>query len=147
MLNEKFKKMDTKELDLPDTVYIRDIDNRVFQQIALECLSKIEGVSLLEGNLIDSFLGREGAERLKGISIEQDEKNHSVKIKVEINVLYGTSLPEKAEEIQTKIAFEVSKLTALHVAAVHVVFKNMISKEEIRKSKETVPKEEYTEEF
>ncbi len=139
--------MDTKELDLAETVYIRDIDNRVFQAIAIECLSKIEGISLLEGNLIDSFLGREGADRLKGISIEQDEKNHSVKLKVEINVLYGTSLPEKAEEIQTKIAHEVSHLTALHVAAVHVVFKNMISKDEMRKFKEAVPKEEYTEEF
>lgn len=147
MLNEKFKKMDAKELDLPETVYIRDIDNRVFQSIALECLSKIEGISLLEGNILDSFLGREGSERLKGISIEQDEKNHSVKLKVEINVLYGTSLPEKAEEIQAKIAQEVSKLTALHVAAVHVVFKNMISKEEMRKAKETAPKEEYSEVF
>ncbi len=147
MLNEKFKKMDSKELDLPETVYIRDIDNRVFQTIAIECLSKIEGISLLEGNIIDSFLGREGTDRLKGISVEQDEKSHSVKIKVEINVLYGTSLPEKAEEIQTKIAFEVSRLTALHVAAVHVVFKNMISKEEMRRAKEVAPKEEYSPEF
>lgn len=151
MLNEKFKQMDAKELQLPETVFIRDIDNRVFQSIALECLGKIEDVSLIEGNLIDSFLGREGTEKLKGIFVEQDQKNHSVKLKIEINVHHGVSLPEKAEEIQTKIAHEVSKITALHVAAVHVVFKNMISKKEAlevaAKVKEASSLEEFTDEF
>lgn len=151
MLNEKFKQMDSKELKLPDTAFIRDIDNRVFQSIVLECLGKIEDVSLIEGNLIDSFLGRDGAEKLKGIFVEQDQKNHTVKLKVEINVHYGVSLPEKADEIQTKIAHEVSRLTALHVAAVHVVFKNMISKKEaleaaVRSERATCT-EEFTDEF
>jgi uncharacterized alkaline shock family protein YloU len=124
-MNEKFQ-IDSKEIDLPETVFIRDIESRVFQTIALQTLSLIEGVSMLEGNLIDSFLGRDGPDRVKGISVDQDPKKPSVKIKIEVNVAYGISLPEKAEEIQTKIAQEISRLTGLHVASVHVVFRNLI---------------------
>lgn len=147
-MNEKIKQMDQKEFELPDTVYSRDIDNRVFQSIVLECLSKIDGVGLIEGNFIDALLGRDGTDRIKGIFVEQDEKNHSVKIRAEINVHYGVSLPEKAEEVQTKIAYEISKMTALHVAEVHVVFKNMVSKkEEAEKLQRTCCQEEFSDQF
>ena len=44
----------------------------------------------------------------------------------EVNVEYGLPLPEKAEEIQTKISHEISRLTGLHVSTIHVVFKNLI---------------------
>lgn len=123
---DKLKQMDTKELDLPETIFIRDIESKVFQSIVLQCLAKIEGVGLLEHNLLDSLLGRE-IERVKGIHVEQDQKKHSVNIRVEINVLYGISIPEKAEEVQNKIVEEISAWTGLHVACVHVVFKNLIS--------------------
>lgn len=137
-MNEKFQKMDTKELELPETLFIRDIESRVFQTIALQTLSNIEGVSMLEGNIIDSFLGRDGPDRVKGISVDQDQKTHSVKIKLEINVSYGIILPEKAEEIQLKIVKEISRITGLHVSSIHVVFKNLIlpkSKEELEEEK------------
>ena len=120
-----YEKLDARELNLPDTVFIRDIETRVFQAIVLHCLAKIEGVGLLEGNLFDSLLGRE-VERIKGISVEQDSKKNSVEVKAEINIAYGFSIPEKAEEVQIKIVEEVSRWTGLHVAAVHVIFKNMI---------------------
>ncbi|HSW72920.1 MAG TPA: Asp23/Gls24 family envelope stress response protein [Chlamydiales bacterium] len=123
---DKLKQMDAKELDLPETVFIRDIESKVFQAIVLKCLSKIEGVGLMEHNLFDSLLGRE-LERIKGIHIEQDQKRHSVNIRVEINIAYGISIPEKAEEVQNKIAHEVSVWTGLHVSCVHVVFKNLLS--------------------
>jgi uncharacterized alkaline shock family protein YloU len=122
---DKLKQMDTKELDLPETVFIRDIEGKVFQAIVLQCLAKIEGVGILENNLFDSLLGRE-TERIKGIHVEQDQKKHSVNIRVEINVAYGVSIPEKAEEVQTNIAREISAWTGLHVSCVHVVFKNLI---------------------
>jgi uncharacterized alkaline shock family protein YloU len=120
------KKVDTKEFELPETIFIRDIENKVFQSIILQCLAQIEGISLVEGNFIDHILGR-SAEGVKGIYAEQDDKNQSINIKVEVNVLYGTSIPQKAEEIQTKISHEITELTGLHVASVHVVFKNVIS--------------------
>lgn len=153
-------KIDRKEFDLPETVFIRDIENRVFQGIVLQSLSQIEGIALVEGNFIDSLLGRGLEAGVKGISAEQDLKNHSVAIKVEINICYGFSIPAKAEEIQSKITEDLIKLTGLHVASVHVIFKNVISVEEakniaglIEQSKERVPakavniEEDYSEDF
>lgn len=125
-MESPLKHIDTKEVELPDTVFIRDIESRVFQSIAVQCLAKIEGISLLEGTFIDSLLGRDPNDRIKGIHVDQDSKNHSIQVKVEINVAYGVSIPEKAEEVQQKIAEEVSGFTGLHVASVHVVFKNII---------------------
>ncbi len=147
----RFEELDTKEIDLPETIFIRDIESRVFQAITIKCMSGIEGVMLLEGTLIDNLLGREGVERIKGVYIEQDSKNHSVSIKLEINVIYGISLPEKAEEIQNKLVKEVTHWTGLHVACVHVVFKNLLPDPSLIKVKEesVIEKEadEYAEEF
>jgi uncharacterized alkaline shock family protein YloU len=122
---DPLKEMDQRELELPETLFSRDIESKVFQSIVLQCIRKIEGVSLLEGTLIDDILGREALDRIKGISIEQDLRLHSVSIEVEVNVLYGASIPEKAEEIQNKIVEEVSSFTGLHVSRVHVIFKNL----------------------
>ena len=74
---DQFEELDAGELELPETIFVRDIENRVFQAIAIKCLASIEGIALLEGTLIDNLLGREGLERVKGIYIEQDSKNHS----------------------------------------------------------------------
>jgi uncharacterized alkaline shock family protein YloU len=142
---DQFDEIDAKEMDLPETVFIRDIENRVFQAITIKCLSEITGVSLLEGNILDDLLGREGMERVKGIYIEQDAKNHAVNIKVELNIAYGISIPEKAEEIQLRLVKNITELTGLHVASVHVVFKNLLSDP----IAQIAPKEmnEYSEEF
>jgi len=120
-----YEKLDRKELNLPDTVFIRDIETRVFQAIVLQCLAKIKGVGLLEGNLFDSLLGRE-VEHVKGIYVEQDQKHHSVVVRAEINIAYGVSIPEKAEEVQNKIVEEISRWSGLHVASVHIIFKGLI---------------------
>ena len=125
-MESPLKNIDTKEVELPDTVFIRDIESRVFQSIAIQCLAKIEGVSLLEGTFIDSLLGRDSNDRIKGIYVDQDSKKHSIQVKVEINIAYGVSMPEKAEEVQQKISEEITQFTGLHVGSVHVVFKNLI---------------------
>lgn len=117
--------IDTKELELPDTLLVRDIETKVFQSIVIRVLSQIDGVETLEGNLLDSLLG-DGIGGVKGVHIEQEQKTHSVKVKIEINVAYGIRIPEKAEEIQMKIVQEISRLTELHVGSVHVIFKNLI---------------------
>lgn len=155
-MSEKKKiggKVDPQEFELPETTFVRDIENRVVQQIILQCLSKIEGISLLEGNFIDHILGR--TEGVKGITAEQDAKNHSIGVKVEVNIAYGISIPKKAEEIQAKVAEELTKITGLHVAQVHVVFKGLISAEAAAKAHEshildTPPdslSEEYSDDF
>jgi uncharacterized alkaline shock family protein YloU len=124
-MNEKTAKVDKKEFELPRTVFSRDIETRVIQIIILYCVGKIEGVGFLEGNLIDTLFGRE-VEKVKGIYVEQDSKNHLVKVNVEINVAYGVSIPGKAEEVQNKIVQEITSLTGLHVASVHLVVKGVI---------------------
>ena len=126
MQDDKFGQMDTKEIELPETTYVRDIESRVLQAIALQCMAKIEGINLLGGNLIDNLLGREGLDRIKGVHVEQDQKKHSVYIRVEVNIKYGISIPEKAEEIQRKIVEEICQMTGLHVSCVHVIFKNLL---------------------
>ena len=142
-MHDQLKNMDAKEIELPNTIFVRDIETRVLQGIVLQSLAKIKGISLLEGNLLDTLLGRE-LERVKGIFVVQDQKKHSVDIRVEINVVYGVSIPEKSEEIQAKIAEQVSLWTGLHVASVHVVFKDLIpfAPEEKQEAKEEETLEE-----
>lgn len=120
------KPFDSKEFELPETVFIRDIENKVFQGIVLQSLASIEGITLLEGNIIDSILGRGSPEGIKGISAVQNSETHSIHVKMEVNICYGYSIPDKAEEIQTKIAEAIINLTGLPVACVHVVFKNVV---------------------
>lgn len=139
---DQLKNMDAREIELPDTVFIRDIDTRVFQAIALQCLAKIEGIGLLEGNLFDSLLGRE-VERVKGIYVIQDQKKHSVEVKVEINILYGINIPGKAEEIQEKLVEEISKWSGLHVSSVHVIFKDLILSPEQTSNPESITNGEF----
>lgn len=115
------------DYEFADTVFVRDIESRVFQSIAFKCLMAVEGVELIGGNILDSLLGRDSTDRIKGIHVDQDEKNHSVNIKIELNIAYGISIPEKAEEIQSKVTAEICNLTGLHVGSVHVIFKNLIS--------------------
>ncbi len=125
-MHNPLKQIDTKELELPETVFVRDIESKVFQSIVLNVLSQIDGVEPLEGNIFDNLLGG-GVDGIKGIHVDQEEKTHSVNVRIEINVAYGIAIPEKAEEIQNKILLDISRLTSLHVGRVHVVFKNLIS--------------------
>ena len=127
------KRIDTKEFELPETIFSRDIEEKVFQGIILQCLANIDGISLVGGNFIDNILGRSGPEGIKGITADQDSKNQSIDIKIEINICYGNSIPEKAEEIHSKVSEEITRLTGLHVSSVHVVFKNVISYEQMKK--------------
>lgn len=140
------EKLDTQELEVPETTFVRDIENRVFQAIVLQVLTKVKDITLLEGNLIDAILNRgSNVERIKGINVEQDTKSPTIKIRVEVNVHYGISIPEKATEIQQKISDEINNLTGLHVASVHVIFKNIYI--DAPKLEETVVRDLNKEEF
>ena len=136
MYNPLKKNADTpltpKELEVPETIFERDIENRVIQGIVVQCLAKIEGISLEEGNFIDNILGRDTLEGISGVHAEQDNKHQCVNIRVEVNIAYGIPIPEKAEEIQSKIAHEVAALTGLHISTVHVIFQNILPEKEMR---------------
>ena len=129
---ENVKNFDSKDQDSANpTIFIRDIENRVLQGIVLQVLSKIENISLLEGNIFDSLLGRD-LERIKGIYVEQEQKGKAVNIRVEINIVYGVSIPEKSEEIQTKLKEEICQWTGLNVASIHVVFRHLITPNQLK---------------
>ena len=132
-MQEDFKNSSSQSLTHKDTVYIREIETKVYQSITLKCLSNIEGIGLIEGNFIDHLLGREGLERNKYIHIEQDAKNHSLTVKIELNVAYGICIPEKADEIQYKIVNDIQKLTGTLVTSVHIVFKSLLPDEDLEK--------------
>lgn len=143
-------RVDTKEFEVPETVFVRDIENQVFQGIVLQCLSKIPGISLVEDNFIETLLGRTAEASARGIVAEQDLKNHTIAIRIELNVDYGVSIPEKAEEIQVKVADEITKMTGLHVSQVHLIIKNVVRPgQRIRLVERASPsiEEEYSDEF
>ncbi|MCH9609414.1 MAG: hypothetical protein S4CHLAM45_05550 [Chlamydiales bacterium] len=131
------EKVDTKEFELPKTTFSHDIETRVIQIIILNALNKVGGVTLLGGNLIDTLLGRE-IESVKGIVVEQDSKNHVVKVKVEVNMHYGVSIPDKSDEVQSIVVEEITKLTGLHVATVHLVIKGLVAPESKEKEEEEI---------
>lgn len=125
MTSEIFKNIDVKEIELPTTDFIFDIETKVLQGICYQCIKQVEGLHPLEAGLIDNLLGHE---HLKGIHIQQDSKQHAVLIKVEVGVSYGVSLPKKAEDLQMIIVKEISEMTGLHVGSCHVIFKNLVVK-------------------
>lgn len=125
MTSDVFKNIDVKEIELPTTDFIFDIESKVLQSICYQCIRQIDGLHPIEGNLIDNLLGHE---HLKGIHVQQDSKQHAVIVKIEVGVSYGVCLPKKAESLQNLIVKEMSELTGLHVGSVHVIFKNLIVK-------------------
>ena len=119
----KCEPCDPHEYSLPDTTYSRDIENRVFRGIIIKTLSQITGIGLVEGGFFESLIGN--PDKAQGITTLQDPKNHSLKVKIEVSVQFGVSIPEKAEEIQTAVVRELTAMTGIHVAEVHVVFKEL----------------------
>lgn len=114
----------------PRPVFDRDIEPRVLEGIVLQILSKIDGIGLIEGNIFESLLGGD-LERAKGIYVEEDQTGKAVSIRVEINVAFGVTIPEKASEVQAKLSEGVTCWTGLDVLAVHVVFKDLISPKQV----------------
>jgi uncharacterized alkaline shock family protein YloU len=114
------------EFEYPETLFVSDIDNKVFQNLVVRSLASIGGVTLAEGNLIDNLLHIANPEGISGVGINQDSKNHTVTVKVEVCIAYGLSIPEKVEEIQAKISEEITRYTGLHVSQVHVVIRDIL---------------------
>jgi uncharacterized alkaline shock family protein YloU len=131
---------DNKEIQ--PTIFLTDIETKVFQAIAFQVLKEIGAVELIEGSIFDSLLGGEEGERMKGIHVECHETNPIVNIKIEVNVLFGICIPQKSLEIEQKIKEKIKELTGFHVGLIHVTFKNIIfpkSLEELIEKAESGP--------
>ena len=70
-----------------------------------------------------NILGRGNAESVNAIHAEQDSQAKSLKIRVDLNVAYGVPIPIRLEEIQNLLNQELTRLTGLHVASIHLVFR------------------------
>jgi uncharacterized alkaline shock family protein YloU len=112
--------------DLTETVFLTDIENKVFQAIVFQTLQEISSIELIEGSIFDTLLGGEEGERMKGIHIECDEAQPTVNVKIELNILYGVCIPEKSLEIELKVKEKITQLTGFHVGLIHVTFKNVV---------------------
>lgn len=115
-----------EEKEIQKTIFLTDIETKVFQAIAFQTLKEISSIELIEGSIFDSLLGGEEGERMKGIHVECDETHPVVNIKIEVNILYGVCIPEKSLEIEEKVKEKITHLTGFHVGLIHVTFKNMI---------------------
>ncbi len=96
------------------------ISNDVIAVIAGVAVSEVPGVSSMSGGFaggISEVLS--GKKNLaKGIKVEADEK--TAKIDVNINVEYGTRIPDVAFEIQNRVKKAVESMTGLKVEEVNV---------------------------
>jgi uncharacterized alkaline shock family protein YloU len=119
-MNEHEKK------DSHETVFLTDIETKVFQAIVFQTLQEISSIELIEGSIFDTLLGGEEGERMRGIHIECDEAQPTVNVKIELNILYGVCIPEKSLEIELKVKDKITQLTGFHVGLIHVTFKNVV---------------------
>jgi uncharacterized alkaline shock family protein YloU len=117
-------KMDMNEIELPETLFVRNIDSRVFQGIVKQCLAQIEGIKLLESHRFTRLLPQSAVYGVRGISVDQD-KSSSVTIRIQVKICYGFSIPKKSDEIHQKVSQQVTHLTGVHVSAVRVHFKGL----------------------
>jgi len=129
--------LDPREFELPETVYSLDIEDQVLHGIVIKTLSKIPRIGLLEGSFLDNLMGR--LDRVKGISTEQDPTSAAVKIHIAVKVHYGVNIPQKAEEIQSAIVEDITKLTGMRVAEVYVIFKDLITEEKTSTLEQIAP--------
>lgn len=115
----------SKELQFPETVYEQEVGMKAFRSIVLKTLTEIEGVFFLEENLMDSILGREGVEGVRGIEVHQLEGQPALDVQVRICLASGLSIPQMVEQIQSQIVQALTKDTGLHVARVQVVVEDI----------------------
>jgi uncharacterized alkaline shock family protein YloU len=114
-----------KELQLLDTIYEQEVEIKAFKAIVLKTLIEIEGVYFLEENLIDSILGREGVEGVRGIEVKQLDGQPSLDICIRICLASGLSIPTKVEQVQTQVVKALTHDTGLHINRVQVIVENI----------------------
>lgn len=120
---------DARELQMPDTEFIRDIEDSVIQDIILYAVSSIHGIALVTSKRRSSFWRSQDS---SSIEVTQDLKNKSLGIVVYVQIAVSESIPEKSEEIQSKIVKIVTRATGLYVSSVRVVFKAVIIDDDIK---------------
>ncbi len=92
----------------------RDAVAEIVAATALACYGV---VGLSAGTRVGRILRREG------ISVEGDAK--ALRVELHVVIEHGLNLAEVASTIRSQVAYEVDRLTGLHVAAVEVVIQRV----------------------
>lgn len=107
-----------KHIEETDLGLIR-IAPEVIEVIARISTLDVDGVVELNSN---SFLGI-NTDSSKGIKVEVGEKEAAIDISV--NIKYGFSIPELAENIQSSVKDSIETMTGLNVVEVNVAISNV----------------------
>lgn len=118
-------KIDSKEIQYPETVFEREVGMKAFRSIVLRTLMEIPGVYFLEEDLVDSILGREAYDGIKGIHVAQEEGKPALEVEIHICLESGLSIPVTVEKIQNDVVQALVKDTGLHVSRVQVVVEDV----------------------
>lgn len=82
--------------------------------------TEVDGVDSLAGNLTSEVIAKVGMMKLsKGVKIVMRE-NHSLQVKVAVNIIHGYNIPDVSAKIQEKIATGIENMTGLTVGEVNV---------------------------
>ena len=104
----------TLDLELGRLTIARDAVAEIVAETALGCYGV---VGLSAGTRVGRLLRREG------ISIDGDA--HALRIELHVVVEHGLNLAEVASTVRSQVAYEVTRLTGLEVAAVEVVIQRV----------------------
>jgi uncharacterized alkaline shock family protein YloU len=97
-----------------------DVVVQIVGQTAAECYGV---VGMAGRGRVARLLSRE---RLtQGIAVARDDNGDGVTIELNVVVEYGLNLAEVAATVRSRIAYEVERLTGLHVAAVEVKIRDV----------------------
>lgn len=111
---------DEREIQLPETIYEQDVELRALRSIILKSLMSISGVHLLEENLMDTLLGRDNVEGVRGIEVQKDENQPSISVFIKVKVSSDLNIPHKVEEIQTEVCRSLVEATGMHISKIAV---------------------------
>ncbi len=119
--------------------FIRLHEN-VVASVVKNATCAVNGVVRLSGSgLVDSIAGMIGQKNDSAVSIELNENN--VKVEVRICIKYGLNIPTIALEIQNSIIKEVKSITGMDVSEVNVIIHELefeVEEEKKENSKEEI---------
>ena len=104
----------TLDLELGRLTISRDAVAEIVAETALGCYGV---VGLTAGTRVGRLLRREG------VSVDGDV--HALRIELHVVVEHGLNLAEVAATVRSQVAYEVTRLTSLKVAAVEVVIQRV----------------------
>jgi uncharacterized alkaline shock family protein YloU len=104
----------TLDLELGRLTISRDAVAEIVAETALGCYGV---VGLTAGTRVGRLLRREG------VSVDGDA--HALRLELHVVVEHGLNLAEVAATVRSQVAYEVTRLTSLEVAAVEVVIQRV----------------------